>query len=142
MVHRGKKGPERLYRADETPPDWFLRGVECAALAPSAVNRQPVTFLWKDGSASAIVPDMRDLHPVSYTHLRFPVLNFARKAQKALYSTINSVFSGPFRNRRRFFSLHAGMPPVGQDGDQAENGCDSKNDDCHRIILRAQGVAS
>lgn len=64
MVHRGRKGPERLYRADETPPDWFLRGVECAALAPSAVNRQPVTFLWKDGRASAIVPDMRDLHPV------------------------------------------------------------------------------
>lgn len=64
MVHRGRKSLSQMYRCDETPPDWFLRGVECAVLAPSAVNRQPVTFHWMDGRAFASVPDMGDFRPV------------------------------------------------------------------------------
>lgn len=64
MVHRASKTVEQMYHADELPPEWFIRGVECARLAPSAVNRQPVTFYWKDGRAAASVPDMQGLHPV------------------------------------------------------------------------------
>lgn len=49
---RGKTAAE-VYTADETPPDWFLNGVNAALLAPSAVNRQPVRFTYNGGTACA-----------------------------------------------------------------------------------------
>ena len=48
-LHRADKPMEALYDADEPPPEWFLDGVRAVAKAPSAVNRHPTRFLWKDG---------------------------------------------------------------------------------------------
>ena len=55
MMHRKNKQPEDLFTADEIPPQWFLQGVEAALKAPSAINRQPVRFSWKEGIATAFV---------------------------------------------------------------------------------------
>ena len=57
MVHRSTKSVEQMYTAEGTPPDWFLAGVCAAQKAPSALNRQPVMFSWKNGIAAAEVPD-------------------------------------------------------------------------------------
>lgn len=64
MVHRGTKEAVRLYVADEMPPEWFLKGMEAVRLAPSAVNRQPVVFHWKNGVASAHVSDLNSLRDI------------------------------------------------------------------------------
>lgn len=58
MVHRSTKPREALYDAGgETPPDWFAAGMRAVRRAPSALNRQPVRFVWRDGAVSASVPD-------------------------------------------------------------------------------------
>ena len=58
MVHRSTKPLEALYDAGgETPPDWFAAGMRAVRRAPSALNRQPVRFVWRDGAVSASVPD-------------------------------------------------------------------------------------
>lgn len=44
MNRKGKR-LEDLCRTDRDMPDWFRNGVEAARKAPSAVNRQPVTFI-------------------------------------------------------------------------------------------------
>ncbi len=53
LMHRKSKQPQDLYTADGTPPAWFLQGVEAALKAPSAINRQPVRFTWKDEVVTA-----------------------------------------------------------------------------------------
>lgn len=55
--HRNKPLDE-MYSSDSTPPSWFMEGVRSAALAPSALNRKPAKFVWKDKTASAFVPDV------------------------------------------------------------------------------------
>ena len=58
FVHRSTKPLEALYDAGgETPPDWFAAGMRAVRRAPSALNRQPVRFVWRDGAVSASVPD-------------------------------------------------------------------------------------
>jgi nitroreductase len=53
LVHRGTKSVEQLYVSDVTPPEWFLRGVRAVQKAPSAMNRQPVRLIYRDGIALA-----------------------------------------------------------------------------------------
>lgn len=55
FTHRKKKSIEEFYTADTVPPDWFMEGVLAAQKAPSAVNRQPVKFFYKDHSVTAMV---------------------------------------------------------------------------------------
>lgn len=55
LTHRKIKTAEQMYQADTAVPDWFLAGVHAAQKAPSAVNRQPVCFTWKDGVVTASV---------------------------------------------------------------------------------------
>jgi hypothetical protein len=43
-IYHEKKPVERLYRADGEVPDWFMRGMEAARLAPTAINRQRFLF--------------------------------------------------------------------------------------------------
>ena len=38
---------------DETMPDWFRLGVECALLAPTAMNQQKFTLTYADGMVTA-----------------------------------------------------------------------------------------
>jgi hypothetical protein len=57
MIHRKSKSADELSSIDSAPPGWFKDGVKAVMKAPSAINRQPVTFSWKDGVASASVED-------------------------------------------------------------------------------------
>lgn len=53
-VPHKSKPRESVTRVDGTPPAWFLRGVDAALLAPTAVNQQKFTFsLTDDGAVSA-----------------------------------------------------------------------------------------
>ena len=56
--HRGlprkSKSPADVSNVSENTPDWFLRGVECALLAPTAMNQQKFRFTYNpDGTVSA-----------------------------------------------------------------------------------------
>ena len=51
------KKAQELYSSSEVPPKWFLRGVEAASRAPSAINRQPVRFMLNEGAVTAFMPD-------------------------------------------------------------------------------------
>lgn len=47
--HKSKE-LQKLYRAQGEVPDWFLRGVETAALAPTALNQQRFLFTLEPGN--------------------------------------------------------------------------------------------
>ena len=52
-VSHGKARPlTRFYKADKTPPDWFLEGVKAVQKAPSAVNRQNYLLEYKNDEIS------------------------------------------------------------------------------------------
>jgi len=55
VAHRKTKSAREMFAGDSPPPDWFMRGMKAVEKAPSAMNRQPVMFSWKDGKASAAV---------------------------------------------------------------------------------------
>lgn len=50
--HKGKP-LEKLYKSDGEAPEWFIRGVESASLAPTALNQQRFLFEYSDGRATA-----------------------------------------------------------------------------------------
>ena len=52
-THRKTKTFEQMMDVDAPAPDWFLAGMRAVERAPSAVNRQPVVFSWKDGIVTA-----------------------------------------------------------------------------------------
>jgi len=55
VTHRKTKTAEQMMSADTPVPDWFMAGMEAVRKAPSAVNRQPVMFHYKNGVVSASV---------------------------------------------------------------------------------------
>ncbi|MCL2300032.1 MAG: nitroreductase family protein [Firmicutes bacterium] len=57
-THRKTKTIEQMMSADAPVPDWFLPGMRAVQKAPSAVNRQPVTFSFKDGVVTAGLADV------------------------------------------------------------------------------------
>lgn len=42
------KSPEQVSNVSEHTPDWFRRGVECALMAPTAINQQKFHFQYND----------------------------------------------------------------------------------------------
>ncbi len=78
LTHRKTKALEELFKADVTPPEWFIRGVKAAQKAPSAINRQPVFFTYKDGEAWAEVKEEEGFQLVD---LGIAKLHFALGAQ-------------------------------------------------------------
>lgn len=52
VPHRSK-APEKLSNVTEDSPEWFKRGVEAAALAPTAINQQKFFLELKDGGVRA-----------------------------------------------------------------------------------------
>lgn len=69
LLHRAadavrNRDPEKMYVADEEPPEWFVQGAAAAACAPGSQGRQPVCFTWQGGIAKAGVPDEKELHLV------------------------------------------------------------------------------
>ena len=55
VTHRKTKTIEDMTAADAPAPDWFTAGIRAVQKAPSAVNRQPVLFSFKDGMVTANV---------------------------------------------------------------------------------------
>ncbi len=65
VVRRTKEIKDML-RAVGRAPNWVVQGMRCVVRAPSAVNRQPVSFFYADEAVTAKVPcdratDMLDL---------------------------------------------------------------------------------
>jgi nitroreductase len=53
ITHRKSKTVEEMMTADGPVPGWFMDGMRAARKAPSAVNRQPVVFSYRNGRATA-----------------------------------------------------------------------------------------
>jgi hypothetical protein len=58
LTHRKVKTVEEMFTSDNSVPDWFMEGMKAVQKAPSAVNRQPVAFSYKDGKVFAAVKDI------------------------------------------------------------------------------------
>lgn len=58
IVHRRTKAIERMYDSDGPVPGWFIAGMRAVQRAPSALNRQPVMFTYRDGVVRAAVKDI------------------------------------------------------------------------------------
>ena len=44
---------ESVMHTEQTPPDWFLRGIDAALLAPTAMNQQKFVFSLKGNTVTA-----------------------------------------------------------------------------------------
>jgi len=56
ITHRRRsKTIEEMTVSDEELPEWFLSGMRAVQKAPSAVNRQPVKFTYRDEAVTAAV---------------------------------------------------------------------------------------
>ena len=55
VTHRKSKTAEQMMSADGPVSDWFREGMRAVQKAPSAVNRQPVTFSYQNGVTTASV---------------------------------------------------------------------------------------
>ncbi|MCI5581622.1 MAG: hypothetical protein MR802_07610 [Prevotella sp.] len=66
-----RKGVKDVSNASETTPQWFLRGVEAALLAPTAVNQQKFRFEYvgPDGNGVHRVKAERTFSLVGYTKM-------------------------------------------------------------------------
>lgn len=57
-THRKNKSIGDFYTSDISPlPGWFLAGMQAVLRAPSAMNGQPVRFVYEKGRALAKIPD-------------------------------------------------------------------------------------
>jgi len=61
LTHRKTKDAEELYYAEGDLPQWFIEGIKAVEKAPSAMNAQPVKFLYKDGGVKAFVKETSKL---------------------------------------------------------------------------------
>ena len=53
ITHRKSKKAEEMMHVEGEAPDWFMAGMRAVERAPSAVNKQPVRFTYKDGVVCA-----------------------------------------------------------------------------------------
>jgi len=58
LTHRKTKVITDMYTSDDTPPLWFMSGMEAVAKAPSAMNKQPVVFNYEQEHVWATVPEI------------------------------------------------------------------------------------
>lgn len=52
-IQHKSKPVSKVVRLHGSEPDWFMRGVEYALLAPTALNQQKFLFEYADGKVSA-----------------------------------------------------------------------------------------
>jgi len=95
LTHRKSKVAEEMYIADTPIPGWFRSGIAAVQKAPSAVNRQPVTFTYKNGVVTASVNDINI--PGIELDLGIAKLHFELGAGGGEWSWGNgSVFKKPY----------------------------------------------
>lgn len=76
FTHRIKKSLDKFYSSDSTVvPNWFLKGIEMASKAPSAKNKQPVRFEYKNNIVRASVDEKGefDLVDLGIAKLHFEI---------------------------------------------------------------------
>jgi len=71
VTHRKTKTIEQMISADVPVPDWFMAGMRAVQKAPSAVNRQPVVFSYKDCVATAGMDNTGDPLDLGIAKLHF-----------------------------------------------------------------------
>lgn len=64
ITHRKVKTVEEMSVVQGDAPAWFAQGMQAVLAAPSAVNRQPVTFRAEQGCVTASIPDVTDMGAV------------------------------------------------------------------------------
>jgi len=60
LSHRKSKTAAEMYTSDTEPPDWFINAMTAVQKAPSAMHRQPVRFVYRDGTVEARVKSTDD----------------------------------------------------------------------------------
>lgn len=75
MTHRNTVKAENLYESEGEVPSWFLNGIKAVQLAPSALNRHPVKFVYKSGNTYAFVEETNkfDLVDLGIAKLHFEI---------------------------------------------------------------------
>lgn len=76
FTHRTRKSLDKFYSSDKNPlSKWFLFGIELAAKAPSAKNKQPVKFEYKNNIVRASVDEKGefDLVDLGIAKLHFEI---------------------------------------------------------------------
>lgn len=58
VTHRKTKMVEDMFTSTEVVPDWFMAGMKSVQKAPSAMNKQPVKFIYQAGKVQASVKDI------------------------------------------------------------------------------------
>lgn len=72
-VQHPLKPVERFYESDGLPPEWFMKGMEAALLAPTAVNQQKYKFILHSGS---VVETKTFFSPWGYTHIDLGIVKY------------------------------------------------------------------
>jgi nitroreductase len=60
ITHRKTKQIADMVTTDGAVPAWFTQGMESVQWAPSAMNKQPVRFTYRDGSVGASIENRRE----------------------------------------------------------------------------------
>lgn len=87
LNRRKQRRREYFYTAKETPPEWFFEGIESVRLAPSAMNAQPIHFVYDKGQVSSVLQNdsvfaqidlgIAKLHFEAATGKKFPLGDMA-----------------------------------------------------------------
>lgn len=59
VIHTKKKPIEDFFDSKEHIPDWFAEGIKAVQLAPSALNKQPIKFMYTSESCESTLPSVR-----------------------------------------------------------------------------------
>ena len=74
-MNKGKKGYNEILKSkDNKVPNWVKSGIESVIKAPSAVNKQPVGYLFEDNKIKAYV--VKENHGYEEVDLGISMLNF------------------------------------------------------------------
>lgn len=76
LIHRNTKQVQELYSAETEVPSWFIEGLKAVQKAPSAINRQPVKFEYREGVVTAHVdnPDGFEFIDLGIAKLHFSLI--------------------------------------------------------------------
>lgn len=61
LAKRRTKEVKEMLKAAAEAPQWVITAMEAVQKAPSAMNRQPVTFSYRDKTVTATVPDSKSV---------------------------------------------------------------------------------
>lgn len=75
LIHRKSKSMDEMLIANGIIPDWLKKGMEAVMKAPSAVNRQPVSFVYQEGilRAGVVVKYGYELIDLGIAKLHFEI---------------------------------------------------------------------